>query len=142
MQTGGEALVWLIVLVAGLWLIVYTAVRAAVGHALDRVKPRLLAEARTTDEGVDFTITNASTAPAFDVSVRWRGGREEDALAHAPMLGLNGRLEWTLPAEPVPGEVQKIRVLELDWVSGLDPAAPRESTRRAVLVPSRLDAPR
>ena len=140
MSDSGGVLILLLIELVGFWLIIYTAVRAAVGHALDRVKPRLVAEARTTPEGVHFVVTNTGTAPAFDGFVRWSARPTGEALAYTPMLGLNGRLEWAVPAEAVADETQSVRKLELDWTGGLDPSAGRQSTTRAVLVPSRLDA--
>src|SRR5271157_1831483 len=113
-DAGLSAVILLILSVAFSWLVIYTAVRAAVGHALDRLKPRLVAEALTTPQGVDFVVTNVGTAAAFDVSARWSGRPAGEPLARTPMLGLNARLEWTLAAEPVPDEAQSVRTLRLD----------------------------
>jgi len=136
---GGVMVLWLVLWLVVPWLFVYTAVRVAVGHALDRVKPRLLAETQTTPAGVAFTVTNVGTGPAFDLFVRWPGDAAEGALAHSPLLGVNGKLEWTIAAAPAPEEVEKVRSLRLDWSAQLDPARGRKSAVQAVLVPSRLD---
>ena len=62
---------WLLVSLAISWLLIYTAVRTGVGHALDRVEPRLVAETNITLLGVEFVVSNIGLGPAFDVSVRW-----------------------------------------------------------------------
>lgn len=123
------------------WVVIYTAVSAGVGHAMDRIKPRLLAEGHITPEGVQFTVVNVGTGPAFDLSVRWSGNPTGEPLARTPMLGVNGRLEWTLPLGHEPDESQAVRRLRLEWGDGSDQAARRESSTRAVLVPSRLGPP-
>jgi hypothetical protein len=123
------------------WLIIYTAVGAGVGHAMDRIKPRLLAEAQVTPEGVQFTMVNVGTGPAFDLFVRWSEDPTGEPLARTPMLGVNGRLEWTVPVRAEPDESQAVRRLRLDWSDGLEQEARWESGTRAVLVPSRLRPP-
>jgi hypothetical protein len=141
--SGGDnslaGVVLLIISLAISWLFIYSAVRAAVGHALDRVKPRLLAEAHTTPLGVEFAVSNIGTAPAFAVSVGWADRPIGQPLAWTPMLAVNGRLEWTLAAQPVPDETQSVRRLSIGWSTGLVPSEGRRSELRAVLVPSRLD---
>ena len=122
------------------WLLIYTAVRAAVGHALDRVKPRLMAEAHTTAEGVQFVVSNTGSGSAFDVAVRWSSRPTGEVLARTQMLGLNGRLEWTLAIAPIPNETQSIRTVTADWANGVDPSAGRQFRLLAVLVPSQLGA--
>jgi len=37
---GGTAALWLILSLVVSWLVIYTAVRTATGHALDRTQPR------------------------------------------------------------------------------------------------------
>jgi hypothetical protein len=140
-MSDGGSLLMLVVMLVGFWLIIYTAVRAAVGHALDRVNPCLVAEARTTQEGVDFVVTNTGTAPALDLFVRWSARPTGEALTYTPTLGLGGRLEWTIAAESVEDESQSVRKLELDWAAA-NGSGSRHSTTRAVLVPSRLDTAR
>jgi hypothetical protein len=117
------------------WLVIYTAVRTGVGHALDRIQPRLLAEAHQTPDGVRFAVVNVGTGPAFDLSVRWSENPAGDPLARTPMLEVNGRLEWSVPVEPGSNEGATIRRLRLDWCGSLDPSASRASSTRAVLVP-------
>jgi len=139
----GGAVLWLILLLVVFWLLMYTAVRAAVGHALDRIRPRLGAEARTVPEGVAFSVTNRGTAPAIDLFVRWAGDPAESVLAHTPLLAVDDRLEWTIAAEPIPDETQVVRNLMLDWAVGVDASSSgRTSSRRAVLVPSRMARPK
>lgn len=141
-DSGGSAgfVFWFIFSLVVAWLVIYTAVRLAVGHALDRTQPRLLAEAYATANGVQFAVTNVGTGPAFDLSVRWHGTRIGEPLASTPMLGVNRRLEWTISVGPVPGETQIVRRLELSWAMGLYPDSIRPSATCAVLVPSRLAA--
>lgn len=134
--------VWLILSLLVSWLLIYTAVRAGVGHALDRVQPRLIAEAHTTLNGVEFVVCNVGTGPAFDVSVWWSDRPTGEALARTPMLGQNGKLEWTLAAEPIPDETQSVRRLKLDWGIGSNQPDERRHSTLAVLVPARLDAAR
>ena len=129
---------WLLISLAVSWLIIYTAVRAAVGHALDRVKPRFVAEAHTTPEGVQFIVSNEGSGPAFDLSVRWSGRPASEALARVRMFARNGRLQWTLAAEPAPDDTESVGRLIVEWSTGLDPSSGRNSVALAVLVPSRL----
>jgi hypothetical protein len=138
---GGTAVLWLILSLVVFWLLIYTAVTLAVGHALDRTQPRLVAEARTTPEGVDFVVTNSGTGPAFDLFVRWTGDAAESMLAYAPLLAVNGTLEWTIAAGPIRDETPVVRGLMLDWALGVKPSLGRHSSRREVLVPSRLARP-
>jgi hypothetical protein len=135
-------LIWLAVSVLVAWLIIYTAVRAGVGHALDRAEPRLVADTHVTPTGVEFVVSNLGLGPAFDVSVRWLDRAAGDALVRTPMLGRNGTLAWTVPVGPVPDERQSVLSLKVDWGNHLDPSVGRHSTTLAVLVPSRLDAVR
>jgi hypothetical protein len=138
---GGTAALWVILSLVVSWLVIYTAVRTATGHALDRTQPRLVAEAHTTPEGVDFVITNLGTGPAFSVSVWWSDDPAKSILARTPLLAVNGKLEWTLHAEPIPAETRLVRSLQLDWGVGIDASWGRRSGRREVLVPSRLAKP-
>jgi hypothetical protein len=123
------------------WLVIYTAVRAAVGHALDRAKPRLIAEAHASAESVQFVVSNIGSGSAFDVAVRWSNRPTGEVLARTQMLGINGRLEWGLARAPIPNETQSVRTLTVDWAIGVDPAAGRQVALLAVLVPSQLGAP-
>jgi hypothetical protein len=138
---GGTAALWVILSLVVSWLVIYTAVRVAVGHVLDRTKPRLVAEASTTPEGVDFVITNSGSGPAFELFVRWAGDAAESVLAHAPLLAVNGKLEWTIAAGPIREETPVVRSLMLDSALGVKPSLGRHSDRREVLVPSRLAKP-
>ena len=142
--TGNDStwLVWLLISLLVSWLIIYTAVRTGVGHALDRVEPRLVAETHITATGVEFVVSNLGLGPAFDVSARWLDRPTGEALARTPLLGRNGTLEWTVVAAPVPDERQSVLKLKVDWGTTLDPSPGRHSTTLAVLVPSRLDAMR
>ncbi len=135
----GDARVLFIISLVIAWLIIYTAVRAAVGHALDRTNPRLVAEATATPDGVHFAILNAGTAPAVDVAVRWFDAPADAILARTPLLCIDARFEWSVPAPSVPGETTSVRKLTLEWARDTDPPG-RRSTTCAVLVPSRLDA--
>lgn len=137
-DNNASAAAYLVVALIVSWLLIYTAVSAGVGHALDRMRPRLLAEAHATPDGVRFVVVNVGTGPAFDLSVRWSENRAGDPLARTPMLGVNGRLEWSVPVGPGSDENQTIRRLWLDWCDSLDPSAGRASSTRAVLVPSTL----
>jgi hypothetical protein len=140
-DNSGAAVLWLILSLVVLWLVVYTAVRVAVGHALDRRRQRLVAEVRTTPDGVEFAIANLGTAPAIDLFVRWFND-SDSVLAHTPLLAENGRLEWTIASEPIPNEIQVVRSLLFDWADGIEqPTAGRNSSGYAVLVPSRLAKP-
>jgi hypothetical protein len=131
----------LVVSIAFTWLVIYTAVRTAVGHALDRVQPRLVADAQTTPESVSFVVTNVGNGPAFDLSARWAGEPAGQKLAHTPLLAPNGKFGWTVAAAPVPDETQVVREIRLDWAIGNEPNALQKSATLAVLVPSRLDPP-
>lgn len=139
-NASGYALIFFILSLVVAWLIIYTAVRAAVGHALDRTNPRLVAEATTTPDAVHFAVSNMGTAPALDVTVRWFGTPPEAVLARTPIIGINARFEWVVPVGALPGETMLARKLTLQWTRDPDPSLPRPSTTCAVLVPSRLDA--
>jgi Kef-type K+ transport system membrane component KefB len=136
---GFYAVLFLVVSLVVTWLFIYTAVRAAVGHALDRAKSRLIAEAHTTPGGVEFVVANVGTAPAFDLSVRWVDGPSGIVLAHTLLLGINDRLEWTLVGPVLPGEALSVRRIKLEWGSATDPSYGRQFAICAVLVPSRID---
>ena len=135
------ALLLLTFLIVALWIIVYTAARAAVGHMLDRVEPRLIVEARTTPEAVAFVLTNVGIGPAFDLAVRWSDGPAAEKVAYTQLLAPGGKLEWTITARPVVDEVMWVRKLLTNWAIDADPSALRKSATLAVLVPSRLDPP-
>ena len=62
-----------------------------------------------------LVVINVGTGPAFDLSVRWSENPAGDLLARTPMLGVNGRLEWSVPVGPGSDENQTIRRLWLDW---------------------------
>jgi hypothetical protein len=141
-DSSGQAFLWVLISLVVSWLIIYTAVRAAVGHALDRVKPRFVAEAHTIPEGVQFIVSNEGSGPAFDLSVRWYGRPASEALARVPMFAPNGRLQWTLAAEPVSDDTESVARLTVAWSTGLDPSSGRDSVVLAVLVPSRLVPPK
>jgi hypothetical protein len=134
----GTSVVLFLVSIVVAWLVIYTAVRAGVGHALDRTKPRLIAEAQTSAEAVHFVMSNVGTASAFDVTVRWSNRPTGEVLARAQMLGLGGRLEWTLALTPIPDEPRSVRTLAVDWANDIDPSAGRQLRALAVLVPSQL----
>jgi hypothetical protein len=129
-------LLFLFISLAITWLIIYTAVRAAVGHALDRMKPRLTAEATPAPDGVEFVVSNVGSAPAVDVTVRWLDRPFDEPLARAPFLGAGAKLEWTIAAPAVPGSTPEIRTLKLSWAR--DPDSGRESVDRVVRIPLRL----
>jgi hypothetical protein len=137
-DAGLYAALFLIVSLAITWLIMYTAVRAATGHALDRMKPRFVAEAITTPQGVQFEITNVGSAPAVDLTVRWTDRPLGEPLAQALLLAVNARLEWILAVPQVEGEISAVRSLRLDWSRG--PELGRAAIACVVLVPSRLNA--
>jgi hypothetical protein len=136
----GASAVLLLVSILLSWLVIYTAVRAGVGHALDRSKPRLTAEAHATTDAVHFSVSNVGTGSAFNVAVRWSNRPTGEVLARTQMLGLNGRLEWTLAIAPIPDEAESIRTLTVDWANGVDPSIGRQLRLLAVLVPSQLGA--
>ena len=131
-------LVYLFISLAITWLIIYTAVRAAVGHALDRTKPRLVAEATATPDGVRFVVSNVGSAPAVDVAVRWTEQPYGEPIARTAFVGVNARFEWTLPVAQVPSGAGSIRGLRIQWSGGPDRG--RESATCVVLVPSRPNA--
>jgi hypothetical protein len=136
--SGGEAwiyfLLFLFISLAITWLIIYTAVRAAVGHALDRMKPRLTAEATTSPNGVEFVVSNLGSVPAVDLTVCWSDRPLDEPLARAPFLGAGAKLEWSIAAPEVPGATQEIRRLKLSWAR--DPDSGRESVDRVVRIPA------
>ena len=139
-DNSSSAFLLLLISVVVSWLIIYTAVRAAVGHVLDRSRPRFVAETNMTEQGVYFLVSNVGTGSAFDVTARWSNAPSGEVLARARLLGPNGRLAWTLAAAPTPDELQSIRTLTVDWANGIDPAAGRQFKLLAVLVPSQLGA--
>jgi hypothetical protein len=141
-DNGTSALVLFLLTVVVSWVVIYTAVVAGVGHALDRSKPRFVAEAQTTEQGVHFLVLNVGTGSAFDVTARWSNAPLGEVLARARLLGPNDRLEWTLAAAPTPDELQSIRTLTVDWANAIDPSAGRQFKHLAVLVPSQLGAAR
>jgi hypothetical protein len=140
-SNGDAALTGVLFLIISLivtWLIIYSAVRAAVGHALDRTKPRFVAEATTNSDGVKFAVTNVGSAPAADLVVKWLDKPHGEPIARTSWLGVNATLEWSLAATPVPDETSAVRGLVLDW--SRDPDLGRASVSCFVLVPSRLNA--
>jgi hypothetical protein len=141
-DNSGQAVLWVLISLIVSWLIVYTAVRTAVGHALDRPKARLVAGAQVTPAGVQFVVTNVGTGAAFDLSVRWSGRPASEVLARIPLLGSNAMLHWMLAAEPEADNLQSVGLLTAAWSTGLEPASGRESATLAVLVPSRLVPPK
>jgi hypothetical protein len=134
-------LLFLFISIAITWLIIYTAVRAAVGHAMDRPAPRLVAEAVTTADEVRFAISNLGTAPVVNLAVRWHRAPAEEYLARTPFLGVNARFEWTMPVPAAQAEELVVRWLEMSWVRHPDPSLGRRSETCPVLVPSRLHIP-
>jgi hypothetical protein len=141
-DNSSSAFLLLLISVVVSWLVIYTAVATGVGHALDRVKPRFVAEAHTTEQGVHLLVSNVGNGPAFDVMARWSNAPVGEVLARARLLGPNGRIEWTLAATPIPDELQSIRTLRVDWANGIDPSTGRDFKDLAVLVPSQLGAAR
>ena len=131
-------LVYLFISLAITWLIIYTAVRAGVGHALDRTKPRFVAEATATPDGVQFAVSNVGSAPAVDVAVRWTDQPYGEPIARSAFVGVNAKFEWTLPVAQAPGGPGSIRGLRLQWSGGPDRS--REAATCLVLVPSRPNA--
>jgi hypothetical protein len=83
-------------------------------------------------------VSNVGTGSAFNVAVRWSNRPTGEVLARTQMLGLNGRLEWTLAIAPIPNEAESIRTLTVDWANGVDPSTGRQLRLLAVLVPSQL----
>ena len=139
--TGDAALTGLLFLLLSLvvtWLILYSAVRAAVGHALDRTKPRFVVETTARSDSVQFAITNVGTAPAVDLVARWLDEPRGEPLARTPILGVNARFDFRLDVPEVAGETDVVRSLKLEWSRGPDLA--RASVPCVVLVPSRLSA--
>ncbi len=141
-NNSASAFLFLLVSVVVSWLIIYTAVAAGVGRALDRSKPQFVADAQPTEQGVHFLVSNVGSGSAFDVTARWSNAPVGEVLARARLLGPNGRLEWTLAAAPIPDELQSIRTLTVDWANGIDQSAGRQFKLLAVLVPSQLGAAR
>jgi hypothetical protein len=130
-------ILWILGIVAS-WLFIYTAVRAAVGHCLDRRRPLLQAVATARPEAVRLAITNTGSGPAFDVSVRWQD-ELSTLLAGTPLLAPGSDLDVDLAVRAVEGETQIVRFLKVEGRHDLDSdPSSRFSERRAVLVPSRL----
>ena len=141
-STGDATIIALFFLLASLavtWVVIYTAVRAATSHALDRREPRLNAEAKTSPEGVEVVVNNFGTAPALAVEVRWSEPEGGMVLAQTPLLAVGGTLSWNLAVPAVPDETMTVRKLNVSWANNVDPSYPRKSATRLVLVPSRLD---
>ena len=120
------------------WLLIYTAVAAALGHALHSPRARMTADARVTSDGVAFVVTNVGTGPAFNLSVRWQGAPIEAALAQTPLLQERATLQWILTGPAEPDDALQVRQVELQWNSVINPSYDRMSTVLPVLVPSRL----
>jgi hypothetical protein len=86
-DANGLAFVFFLILsLAVSWLLIYTAVAAAMGHALHTPRARMTVDAHGTGDGVAFVVTNVGTGPAFNLSVRWQGAPIEAALAQTPLL--------------------------------------------------------
>jgi hypothetical protein len=131
-------LLYLFISLAITWLIIYTAVRAAVGHALDRMKPRFVAEATATPDGVRFVVSNVGSAPAVDVAVRWTEQPSGEPIVRTAFVGVSARFEWELAVAQVPGTAGSVRGLRLQWSGGPDRS--RETATCVVLVPARPNA--
>lgn len=139
--TSGDSTAGAVLLIFGLvleWLLIYTAVRVAVGHAHDRRRPVLEAETTTAADGMRLDLLNKGTGAAFDVAMGWADDPSTFPLARTPMLPIDGRLEFRLAVAQVSDETQYVRFLKIEWRDGPDPTANHRSARRAVLVPSRL----
>ena len=134
-QAAGAAVLLVLGLVAE-WLLIYSAVRLAVGHANDRRQPRLEAQSTTTPGEVTLAVVNAGSEAAFDVAMGWADDPLGYPLAQTPLLAIGGRLECSLVAATVAGGTQHVRFLKVEWRNGLD--LPPRTARRAVLVPSLL----
>ena len=141
MYSQNDALVAVIYWIVGLlilWLIIYSAVRAAAGHALDRRRPMHMARAEVEPDRVRIVVTNSGSAAAFDVVMGWSDDAATYPLARTPLLAADGHLEAVLPWVPVPGETPVVRILKVEWRTVLDPASARPQLRLPVLVPARL----
>jgi hypothetical protein len=139
--TSGDSTAGVVLLILGLlleWLLIYTAVRVAVGNVRDQRRPALEAGATASADGVRLDLVNKGTGAAFDVAMGWADDPSTFPLARTPMLPIDGRLEFRLAVAQVPDETQYVRFLKIEWRDGPDPSANHSSARRAVLVPSRL----
>jgi hypothetical protein len=136
----GSVVMWMVISLVVTWLIIYTAVRVGVGHALDRDRPRFVAEATPTAAHVNFVLRNTGTGPALDLRVRWSDGAPQDQLAWTPLLAAGAGVQWNVTSPAVPGEAMVVRTLEASWAFNQDPTAGRGSARVLVLVPSRLNS--
>ncbi len=136
--TSGDAGVAAVLLLGLLaeWLLIYTAVRIAVGHANDRRRPVLEAEATAAPDNVRLAVVNAGTGAAFDLAMGWADDPSSYPLARTPLLPIGGRLECNLAAAAVADETMYVRFLKVEWRESPDLAL--SNARRAVLIPSRL----
>ncbi len=133
---GGLILLTLIVI--ALWVIAYSAARAASLRGPEMVPPSFAANAVATAGGVHFTLANLGTLPAFGVAVRWDGLAGGDPIATAEFLSPLAPLEWHLPSPA--GESRVVRYLDVRWRTGPQPYAGRRSSSVAVLVPEGIEA--
>ncbi len=130
------AAVLLVVAVVVEWLLIYTAVRAAISHSLDRRRPIIETETTAAPGGVRLALVNKGTAPAFDVVTSWEDNSSTGPLAQTPMLPIDGRLECNPAVSGASDGTQAVRFLKVEWRPSPDPIADRRQERRAVLVPS------
>jgi hypothetical protein len=109
------ALVVLIVTLAVFWLLVYSAVRVAVGDSIGKRRPRFVGVAATTTEGTRLTLTNAGDAPAFHVSFRWQDDTSLHVLGETLMLSAGDKAEFDLPVPETSDGYPRIRTMAVEW---------------------------
>jgi hypothetical protein len=112
---GGVAMLFLIIGLVLEWLIIYTAVRAAVGFSLDHRRPLVEVAATAGPDGVRLSIMNSGSGLAFDLVVGWEGDPSSQPLASTLMLANGSGLEVDLPVRAVKGETQVVRFLKAEW---------------------------
>jgi hypothetical protein len=129
-------IIWLLLYLVIAWLVIYTAVRAAVGHASDRRRPLLIARTSDTPDGLRATIQNRGTASALDLKVTWAEAGTDGVLASALLLAVDDRLDFI--ADPSTGLPLVVRKLAVQWT---DAAANQHVDHLSVLAPHGASAP-
>ena len=107
-------IVVLAIMLGAFWLVIESAVGAAIGRAHRR--PAFRASLHTAGEAVELAIDNTGPAPAYDVEVRWRGDRRSDPLLRTSLLAQGETWRAAAPAASRPTEASDARWPGLGWL--------------------------
>ena len=125
----------LVIVIAVLWLIAYSASRVAIGDTREAIFAATFAPHA---DHVHLVIANIGHSPAFRVAVRFANRRSGAPLAAAEFLGPLAPLEIDLPVPEVIGERAESSMLLVEWRTGTEAVASYRKSYCSALAPSRL----